>query len=120
MAAHSPRPLKNPDPSGWTGRRLCSTCWISIGYRVSEKPIKLDLKQVDPTTDNEILKQIMLVKHKFVDGCRLLILVDGSRYGIEICKIDYNTIYLKQYFLHYDGSQLIPTNYRFVKICNPI
>ena len=57
---------------------LCSECWISLSYRLSEVPSKLDLKKVDSTSNNEILKQIMLMKSNFTSNRKFIILVDGS------------------------------------------
>ena len=117
---------------------LCTKCEISKSFDIGKIPKVFDFKKVSNKTDNTILFQIyqkinnsqLTNKSKlqqfpfsrcFEPGRKFMILVDGSRYEIEIIsKTNKNQeIFLKQFFLHYDSKQgqLIPVSVRFVKIC---
>ncbi len=96
----------------------CKECKISLGFKIGEVPANqagIDFKNV-PVRENAILDQILASPHHKTIGAKFIILVDGSRYGIEIIGKSNNCVLLKQHFLHYDGKRgkLVPVSVRFV------
>jgi hypothetical protein len=100
--------------------KLCDKCEISLAYPVRDFPSRVDYRPVSNKTDNEILVRILHRKTSFVKGNKFIVLVDGSRYGIEIVNVNKQYVSLKQYFLHYNGDNLVPTVVRSVNIHNYI
>ncbi len=100
---------------------LCEKCEISLSFSVGKVPSKFDYKPVSNTEKgNPILAVIIQHKQKLKELAKFKILVDGSRYGIEVIKVTSSYYHLKQFFLHYDGKrcQLIPVWVRYVIIKN--
>ena len=96
--------------------KLCSLCEISLNFQVNKVPGKFDLKKVPNDGINEILREILENNYRLMTKNKFIIMVDEARYGIEVCKIEKGTIYLKQYVLHYNGRNLVPVYVRFVRI----
>lgn len=97
---------------------LCKYCFISLNFSINKVPEKFDLRAVSNKEDNEILKEIFKNKDKIKNGSTFLIIIDGTRYGIHIIKMEKGKIYLKQVYLHFDAKKckLVPVYLRFVKI----
>lgn len=102
--------------------KLCKQCRITKSFSI--KPTTLDYRPVDTTIKNAILLEI----HRNIDKLRgtdsFIILVDNSRYEIEIVKLITNDsdkiifVTLKQHFMHYDSKRgrLVRVNMRYVEI----
>lgn len=99
--------------------RTVDQCLISLSVTKDTKDNKKvlgDLEQV-PINDNEILNQLLKgLPPKPQKDDKYTILVDGSRYGMEIFLDDYQKTAFFQHFLHYDGQKLVSVNYRQVLI----
>ena len=96
--------------------KLCSECLISLSYKLSYQLSKVTYNSVCNTSKNFILFKILENKSKLTQNNKFIILVDGNRYGIEILSATHKLVCLKQYFLHYNGNQLIPITVRYVQI----
>ena len=99
---------------------ICQACHISLNFPVNKVPPKLDFKLVNNTEENNILLEIFLNEDKLYPGSKFVIMVDGGKYGIEVCSIkgtvEKSIMYLKQFVLHYNGSRLVPVYVRYLKI----
>ena len=95
---------------------LYSACLITLGFTKQTEPNRLDFKQVSNKKTNQILYEILLDRKKLICGNDFLILVDGSRYAINILSSKNKYVFLKQSFLHYNGRNLDSVSFRYVKI----
>ena len=102
---------------------LCKSCKITKSFPINKIPKIPDYGVVSNKSDNDILIQIYASRQKIATNAKFMILVDGSRYKIEVISVKNvsthnREIVLKQYFLHYDAKrgQLMEVNVRFVKI----
>jgi hypothetical protein len=100
--------------------RLPRVCLISksVSHYQHTQTAKIlnDVKRTK-VDNNSILQSInekMSIEPQ--SGQRFIIIVDGSRYEIEICDHIGNTTILMQHFLHYNGKTLVPVNRRKVII----
>lgn len=104
-------------------RILCEKCSISLSFGVNRIPSNCDFVQVSNRADNDILLEIFKSKEKLTSSYPFIILVNGSRYSIELLsknvlsrnRVEMN---LKQIFLHNDciRKKLVPVSVRLVKI----
>lgn len=99
--------------------KICDKCEITLAFPVGKPPKQINFMSVSNNSTNTVLVEILKLKACFIRGNRFIIIVDGSRYGIEIVNVTSDVIYLKQFFLHYDGGKLVPFVVRLVKIHNP-
>ena len=102
-------------------QKLCKTCEISLNFDGNKLPECFDVMTVSNTSNNSILVKIMENKHRFNCGESFIILVDGSKYTIEILSNDGNKVELKQIVSHYNGGKgtqnnLMNSYVRFVRI----
>lgn len=108
-------------------QNLCKRCRITKSFPTRDLPSSsklLDYQDVNKTHTNRILLGIYENKEKIRDKQEFLILVDGSRYKIEVVELIKNdnlkikSAILKQYFMHYDShiGQLVCVNVRYVEI----
>ena len=82
----------------------------------SAKVILADFKKVR-VHGNEILTEILAkMPAKVIPEQQFIVLVDGSRYGIQILAVSKKQTVLFQHFLHYDGKKLTSVNHRRVVI----
>lgn len=101
--------------------KLCKSCTISKSFPVNKIPKNYDFMPVNNTTSNAILDKIYESRQKLRPNNKFVILVDGSRYNIELVSSTSKpnqTFTIKQYFLHNDSKrgQLVEVSVRFVKI----
>ena len=99
-----------------------SACLISksvtsgLGKQKRASQILADVKAVK-VKGNEILKEILVKMPKEAKPEeKFTVLVDGSRYGIEVRAVTKEKTILHQHFLHNTGTKLVSVNYRTVVI----
>ena len=101
------------------------TCRITLSYSLKNIPsnvdqLKRDIKSFADVnvSNNAILDEIMKNYDKLHKSKKILILVDGNRYDIELITERNKEVILKQYFKHYDGvrENLIPVSVRYVQL----
>jgi len=105
-------------PSSEADRKV-ERCLISLAVTrddAQSRKILSSVKEV-PIENNEILDELVdKLPTKPIVGDQYLILVDGSRYGIQIIDDDCNKTCFYQHFLHYEHERLNRVNYRQVVI----
>ena len=95
---------------------LCKKCLITKAFNNKQKPILIDYKEVDNSSKNLILKEI--INHglgKIRD--QFTVIVYQNRYRITIKAKYINSYLLTQEYMHFDSNNgYIPVRWRYVKI----